>query len=110
MSYFQLLSCGGLLIPSPTLANILGKNFAALDAADSVFQQHTKVPAKYAAEYVLSEYINEINVGCNDHHVERCKKFAIKIMVNGFYHNRQKIYLTESEKNRQQHLKNNNNI
>ena len=63
MSYFQLLSRGGLLIPSPTLANIFGKGFAALDAADSVIQQHTKVPAGYPAEYVLSEYLNEINVG-----------------------------------------------
>ena len=40
---------------------------------------------------LLSEHLNEINVECNDHHVERCKKFAIKIMVNVFYNNKQKI-------------------
>ena len=74
MPYFQLLSRGGLITPSPTLANIFGRGFAVLDAA----------------EYVLSEQLNEINVGCNDHHEERCKKFAIKIIINIFY-NKQKI-------------------
>ena len=55
-----------------------------LDAPETVIQQHPKVPARYAAEYVFSEHLNEINVGCNDHHVERCKKFSIKIMINVF--------------------------
>ena len=84
MPYFQLLSRGGL-IPSSPLANIFCGAFAVLHAVDSVIQQHPKVPARYAAEYVLSKQFNEINVGCNDHHVERCKKFAIKIVVDVFY-------------------------
>ena len=42
MPYFQLLFCGGLLTPSPTLANIFCKDFAVLDVADSVIQQHQK--------------------------------------------------------------------
>ena len=75
------------------MANIFCNGFAVLDAADFVIQQHPKVPARYAAEYVLSEYLNEINVGCNHHYVERCKKFAIKIMVNAFYNNKQKTFI-----------------
>ena len=85
MPCFQLLSRGGLITTSPTLANIFYKGFAVLYAADSVIQQHPKLPARYAAEYdVLSEHLNEINVGWKDHYVELCKKFAIKIMVNVF--------------------------
>ena len=67
--YFQLLSRGGLITPSPILANIFCKGFTVLDVADSVIQQHPKVPARYAAEYVLGEHFNEINVGCNDRHL-----------------------------------------
>ena len=57
LPYFQLLSRGGLLISSPTLANIFCKGFAVLDEADFVIQQQPKVPARYAAKYVLSEYL-----------------------------------------------------
>ena len=73
------------------MANTFCRGFAALDAANSLIQQHLKVLAKYAAECVLSEHLNEINVECTDHHVKRCKKFAIKIMVNVFYNNEQQI-------------------
>ena len=98
LPYFQLLSRGRLILPSPTLANIFCKCFAVLDAADSVIQQHSKVPARYAAEYVLSEQLNKISVGCNDRYVERCKKFAIKIMVNVYTIINKKFHLTKSEK------------
>ena len=98
MPYFQLLSRGRLTTPSPTLANIFCKGFAVLDTADSVILQHPKVPARYAAEYVLSEHLNEINVGCNDYHVERCKKFTTKTMVNVFAIINKKFHLTKSEK------------
>ena len=60
MPCFQLLSRGKLLIPSPTLANILCKGFAVLDAAGSVIQLHQKVPVRYAAEF-LNEIFNLTN-------------------------------------------------
>ena len=44
MPHFQLLSGGGLITPSPTLANIFCKGFAVLDAPETVIQQHPKVP------------------------------------------------------------------
>ena len=63
MPYFQLLSREGLITPSPTLENIFCRGFTVLDAAHFVIQQHPKVPARYATAGVLSEQLNEINVG-----------------------------------------------
>ena len=40
MPYFQILFGGGLITPSPNLANIFCKGFAVINAAESIIPQH----------------------------------------------------------------------
>ena len=91
MPYFHQLSRGGLTIPSWDLANIFCTGFAILDAADHVILQHPEVQAQDSAEYVLSRYVQESNIGCSNTHSHLCKRFGIRILVNIFYNNKQRI-------------------
>ena len=58
---------------------------------DFVIQQHVKVRARDGAEFVFNECLNTFVGKCTDEHIEWCEKFVIKVLVNDFYNNKQKM-------------------
>ena len=99
MPYFHQLSRGGLTIPSWGLANIFCTGFVILDAADRGILQHPEVQARDSAEYVLSRYVQQSNIGCSNTHSQLCKKLGIGIWSIFFITTNNDFRLMQLEKN-----------
>ena len=89
-NYFNLLSRGGLTVPSPHLAEFVINGFAVLDAIDEKVMKFPSIPTKTAAEFVLRKYSQPVRFTCH-HHLAWGMQFSIKSIVNIFYNNKQKI-------------------
>ena len=87
--YFDILSRGGLTVPSSALTDDVVHAFAILDTADNLLQSYSTLPVSLAAEEIL-EYNCNIPFACEDHS-ERAIKLCRRILVNVFFNNKQKI-------------------
>ena len=72
-----MLSRGNLTIPSPSLANLLAMALQYIST-------------RTAAQYVLKKYSQTVRFTCKDH-VEWGMHYSIKMIINIFYNNKQKI-------------------
>ena len=86
--YLNRLSRGGLIVPSPALADFSCNGFAVLDYVDAIIQRYSRVSVREAGQYVISK--NCPNVYMREH-IEWGTKFATQIIVNIFYNNKQKL-------------------
>lgn len=87
-NYLSKLSRGGLLVPSESLSAFVSQGFALLDVSYSTIQS-SSLPSKYAAEKVLSEFLNESVVHCDAHNEFLFNKI-IRIISNIFLNNKRK--------------------
>ncbi len=90
-TYFNLLTRGGLTVPSPSLADFVVHSFAILDIVDDKIMKFPSVPTRNAAEFLIQKYSSVVRFTC-DLHCEWGMKFATKPIVNIFYNNKQKIH------------------
>ena len=88
--YFNLLSRGGLTIPSPSLAELVSSSFAISDHIDAKLATLPSVPTRKAAEIILTKYLPPVHFTCDQHQLWGLQ-FAIKSVINIFYNNKQKI-------------------
>ena len=88
--YLNVLSRGGLIVPSPALADFSCNGFAVLDYVDAIIQRYSRVSVREAGQYVISKYCPNAMFTC-DEHIEWDTKFATQIIVNIFYNNKQKL-------------------
>ena len=95
--YFDLLSRGGLTVPSRQMAEFVCACFAILEYADQfIVKNHEST--RVSAEQVWGIYSPKYSFTC-EKHIEKGLIFAIKIVVNIFYNNKQKISSDEVRKN-----------
>ena len=88
--YFHLISRGNLTAPSNTLADFVCTAFAVLDYYDHFIMQQKHVPARDAASYILLNCLSSHCFSCEEH-VDVARKFAVRMIANIFYNNKQKI-------------------
>ena len=66
-NYFNLLSRGGLTVPSPSLAEFVVNGFAILDIADAIIARFPSIPTRNAAEFILKKYSHTVRFTCEQH-------------------------------------------
>lgn len=88
--YLQLLSRGGLFVPSRALADYVCNCFAALDYVEKDMVNLTKISVTQNALHVLKNYASARGEFCCDWHCDWGAKFASKIVVNIYFNNKQK--------------------
>ena len=87
-SYLNLLSRGGLFVPSRQLAHFVCGCFAILDFLEKEIVL-LGMPVTKVVTYILKGCGFFSHFSCNMHH-DRSFKFASKIVVNIFFNNKQK--------------------
>ena len=88
--YMLLLSRGGLTVPSSVTADFVCQSFAILDFADAYIEKQFEISTRAAAEFILHSFAPNLVFTCTEH-ISWGWKFAIRIVVNVFYNNKQKI-------------------
>ena len=88
--YFNLLSRGGLTVPSSGLTEHVVNSFAVLDAVEDLIQNYPSIPCRLAAEEILQSFCNIPFIGC-DEHSDWAIKLCRKTLKNIFFNNKQKI-------------------
>jgi hypothetical protein len=95
--YLNLLSRGGLIVPSSELAEFVEGAFAILDYTDEFIQKEKCLTTRDAAERILKLFAPKSIFTCCDH-IELGHKFGARIIVNVFYNNKQKLSSDEVRK------------
>ena len=89
--YFQLLSRGGLTVPSVPMAEYVCGAFAILDYADKLIEKdNSGTTTRSAADIILKLYAPKSIFTCSNH-IEWGHTFASQIIINIFYNNKQKL-------------------
>ena len=88
--YFHLISRGNLTAPSNALADFVCTAFAVLDYYDYFIVQQKHVPVRDAATYIVLNCLSSYSFSCEEH-IDVAKKFAVRMIANIFYNNKQKI-------------------
>ena len=66
--YLNLLSRGGLTVPSSSLANYVAHAFSALSVTEKIIGRYQSLPTRSAAKYVLDKYLDGYNnLSCTPH-------------------------------------------
>ena len=87
--YFDLLFRGGLTVTSRQMAEFACACFAILEYTDQFFVKNHESTTRGSADQVLGIYSPKYSFTC-EKHIEKGLIFAIKIVVNIFYNNKQK--------------------
>ena len=95
--YLNLLSRGGLTIPSTKIGEYVCSCFAILDFSNQLIEKHKQSTTRKCAEKILETYSPKYIFTC-EKHIEKGFKFAIKIVTNIFYNNKQKLSADEIRK------------
>ena len=88
--YLNLLSRGGLTVPSPNLADFVCCCFAVLDFVGDHIQKHQVINVSQVSNNILHQYAPCVDFICIDH-VEWGFNFATKSSINIFFNNKEKI-------------------
>ena len=89
MKYLELLSRGGLKVPDIAFADYVARLFAVLDVIQPVLLRHASEYIRIAAVNILSRYVKDYTISCNNHE-NKVRKLATRCVVNTFFNNKQK--------------------
>lgn len=92
-NYHQLLSRGGLKVPSQGLSEFVASGFAILDACSTIVR-NSPLTARRAGEFILSKSL-DIQGFCCETHEKIVFDHAIRI-INNIYFNNQRKRSTET--------------
>ena len=79
-SYFDLLSRGGLTVPSSPMAEFVCASFAILDYTDKFISKDINSTTQSAAQIILKLYTPKSVFTCEDH-IDRGLKFAARLLI-----------------------------
>ena len=89
--YSQLLSRGGLSMPSNGIKNYVCNSFAIIDLVeDTLLHNFSNIPIRSTARYVLRHFGSNIVFACQDH-LDFTVNLVSKIIVNVYFNNKQKL-------------------
>ena len=86
-AFLNILSRGGLFVPSNALAEFVCSQFAILDFVHSEIAC-LSIPERKSANYVLNCYGPSCDYVC-ENHSDWGFKFATKIVINIYFNNKQ---------------------
>ena len=88
--YLNLVSRGGLKVPSLELLHYTATSFGILDLIESLVR-NSNVGERYACEHILKLFGPSPEFACNaEHHNDIAAKVANRIIVNIYFNNAQK--------------------
>lgn len=88
--YLNILSRGGLTVPSVDLNEFVHSSFAMMDYAHKFIREHGIDDVRAVATKVLDTFAPRATFTCDDH-ISWGQKFATKSIVNVFFNNLQKV-------------------
>ena len=88
--YLNLLSRGGLIVPSSKLAQYASYCYAILDYVEDIVRKEGVSEVRVAFTRILGEFAPKIDICC-DKHINWGLKFASKIVINTFFNNKQTV-------------------
>ena len=107
--YSQLLSRGGLSMPSNEIKNYVCNSFAIIDLVeDTLLHNFSNIPIRSAARYVLRHFGSNTVFACQDH-LDFTVNLVSKISVNVYFNNKQKLVNDTIRKEQLAEFKNVNN-
>ena len=86
--YLNLLSRGGLIVPSAKLAEYTSHCFAIMDFSYNIVQAHGVSDVWAAYTQIFDRFSPQIDICCSKHWG---LKFAAKIVINTFFNNKQTV-------------------
>ena len=88
--YLNLLSRGGLIVPSAKLAEYISHCFAIMDYSYNIVQAHGVRDVRAAYTQIFDRFSPQIDICCSKHN-NWGLKFAAKIVINTFFNNKQTV-------------------
>ena len=88
--YLNLLSRGGLIVPSAKLAEYTSQCFAIMDYSYNIVQAHGVRDVRAAYTQIFERFSPQIDICCSKHN-NWGLKFAAKIVINTFFNNKQTV-------------------
>ena len=88
--YLNLLSRGGLIVPSAKLAEYTSHCFAIMDYSYNIVQAHGVRDVRAAYTQIFDKFSPQIDICCSKHN-NWGLKFAAKIVINTFFNNKQTV-------------------
>ena len=88
--YLNLLSRGGLIVPSVKLAEYPSHCFAIMDYSYNIVQAHGFMDVRAAYTQIFDRFSPQIDICCSKHNNWELK-FAAKIVINTFFNNNQTV-------------------
>ena len=89
--YSQLLSRGGLSMPSNEIKNYVCNSFAIIDLVeDTLLHNFSNIPMRSAACYLLHHFGSNIVFACQDD-LDFTVNLVSKIIVKVYFNNKQKL-------------------
>ena len=88
--YLNLLSRGGLIVPSAKLAEYTSHCFAIMDYSYNIVQAHGVRDVRAAYTQIFDRFSSQIDICCSKHN-NWGLKFAAKIVINTFFNNKQTV-------------------
>ena len=88
--YLNLLSRGGLIVPSAKLAEYTSHCFAIMDYSYNIVQAHGVRDVRAAYTQIFDRFSPQIDICCSIHN-NWGLKFAAKIVINTFFNNKQTV-------------------
>ena len=87
--YLNILSRGGLTVPSSQLAELTCSCFAILDFIAPTLRRYNVVNVKRVASMILAEFAPKRKIICSTHE-NWGRQFCFKVIINIFFNNKQK--------------------
>ena len=88
--YLNLLSRGGLIVPSAKLAEYTSHCFAIMDYSYNIVQAHGIRDVRAAYTQIVDRFSPQIDICCSKHN-NWGLKFSAKIVINTFFNNKQTV-------------------
>ena len=95
--YLNLLSRGGLIVPSAKLAEYTSHCFAIMDYSYNIVQAHGVRDVRAAYTQISDRFSPQIDICCSKHN-NWGLKFAAKIVINTFFNNKQTVSFDSARK------------
>ena len=88
--YLNLLSRGGLIVPSAKLAEYTSHCFAIMDYSYNIVHAHGVMDVRAAYTQIFDRFPPQIEICCSKHNYWGLK-FAAKIVINTLFNNKQTV-------------------
>ena len=95
--YLNLLSRGGLIVPSAKLAEYTIHCFAIMDYSYNIVQAHGVRDVRAAYTQIFDRFSPQIDICCSKHN-NWALKFAAKIVINTCFNNKQTVFSDSARK------------